>query len=207
MKVLHVVQGYFPAIGGTERLIQLVSERLVKNHGDEVTVFTTPAYNCELFWRRDQPSLPVGVEEINGVTVKRFPVFNRLNRLRGFLSDITTRYKLPYNDRFRTLLGGPLVPGMTKAIADFGADVVAIGPGLDPRGLDSGRRRSSWGLRGSDDPTCEPRSRCSSPAAPLAAATLRTPASRTNRASARTPAASVSAPCSSFRAGRVPAEA
>jgi glycosyltransferase involved in cell wall biosynthesis len=124
MKVLHVVQGYFPAIGGTERVIQLISERLVSSHGDDVTVYTTPAYNCELFWRTDQPSLPVGVEEINGVTVRRFPVFNRLNTVRRRLSDITSRFKLPYNDRFRALLNGPLVPGMTKAIAASGADVI-----------------------------------------------------------------------------------
>jgi glycosyltransferase involved in cell wall biosynthesis len=125
MKVLHVVQGYFPAIGGTERLIQMVSEKLVANHGDEVTVFTTPAYNCELFWRTDQPSLPVGEETIRGVRVRRYPVCNRLNRLRRKLSDFTTRYKLPRSDYFRTLFGGPIIPGLTQEIARFKADMVA----------------------------------------------------------------------------------
>jgi glycosyltransferase involved in cell wall biosynthesis len=125
MKILHVVQGYFPAIGGTERVIQLVSEQFSSRFGDEVVVYTTPAYNCELFWRRDQPSLPIGEERINGVTVRRFPVFNRLNYLRRKLSDYSSKYKLPYNDRFRALLNGPIVPGMTRAIADSGADVIA----------------------------------------------------------------------------------
>ncbi|MHC4944364.1 MAG: glycosyltransferase family 4 protein [Planctomycetota bacterium] len=125
MKILHVVQGYYPAIGGTERVIQLVSEQFVSRYRDEVNVYTTPAYNCELFWRRDQPSLPIGVEEINGVTVRRFPVFNRLNYLRRKLSDYSSKYKLPYNDRFRALLNGPIVPGMTRAIAESGADLIA----------------------------------------------------------------------------------
>ena len=35
MKILHVVQGYFPAIGGTERLVQLISERLVKKSNQD----------------------------------------------------------------------------------------------------------------------------------------------------------------------------
>ncbi|MFH1999766.1 MAG: glycosyltransferase family 4 protein [Planctomycetota bacterium] len=125
MNVLHVVQGYFPAIGGTERVIQLVSERLVADYGDKVTVYTTPAYNCELFWRRDQPSLPIGVEVRDGVTIRRFPLFNRLNYLRRKLSDYATKYKLPYNDRCRALLNGPLIPGLTQAIAESGADVIA----------------------------------------------------------------------------------
>lgn len=125
MKILHVVQGYTPAIGGTERLIQKVSEKLAARHGDEVTVYTTNAYNCELFWRRDQPELPVGVEQINGVTVRRFPVFNRFNELRRLLAGGSYQFKLPYNDWFRAFYNGPLIPGMTRAIANAGADVIA----------------------------------------------------------------------------------
>lgn len=125
MKILHVVQGYFPAIGGTERLIQKVSENLAGFHGDDVTVFTTTAYNLELFWRRDQPQLPAGAETINGVTVRRFPVFNRFNELRRLLAGVSYRLGLPFNDRLRALYNGPIIPGMTRAIATAGADVVA----------------------------------------------------------------------------------
>jgi glycosyltransferase involved in cell wall biosynthesis len=125
MKILHVVQGYMPAIGGTERLMQKASEKFVERHGDDVTVFTTNAYNCELFWRRDQPQLPTGVEAINGVTVRRFPVFNRLNRLRQLLAGGSYQLGLPYNDWLRALYNGPLIPEMTRAVANAGADVVA----------------------------------------------------------------------------------
>lgn len=125
MNILHVVQGYTPAIGGTERLIQRVSEKLVERYGDAVTVYTTTAYNCELFWRRDQPQLPAGLETINGVSVRRFPVFNRFNRLRWFLAGGAYKFGLPFNDWFRAFYNGPLIPGMTAAIARSGADLVA----------------------------------------------------------------------------------
>jgi glycosyltransferase involved in cell wall biosynthesis len=125
MKILHVVQGYLPALGGTERLIQKVSENLVARHGDQVTVFTTTAYNCELFWRRDQPQLPAGIEVINGVTVRRFPVFNRFNEVRRLLAGAAYRFKLPYNDWLRAFYNGPLIPGMSTAVARSGAAIVA----------------------------------------------------------------------------------
>jgi len=125
MRILHVVQGYFPAIGGTERLIQKVSEQLVARYQDEVTVYTTTAYNCELFCRRDQPELPSGTEIINGVTIHRFPVFNRFNRLRRLLAGGAYFLRLPYNDWVRTWYNGPIVPGMTEAISRSGAEVIA----------------------------------------------------------------------------------
>lgn len=125
MKILHVVQGYTPAIGGTERVIQKLSEKLVSRHGDDVTVYTTTAYNLELFWRRDQPELPAGATTINGVRVHRFRVFNRLNGLRRLLAGASYRLGLPYSDWLRALYNGPLIPGMTGRIARSGADVIA----------------------------------------------------------------------------------
>jgi glycosyltransferase involved in cell wall biosynthesis len=125
MQILHVVQGYTPAIGGTERLIQKVSEKLVERHSDQVTVYTTIGYNCEIFWRRDQPSLPVGTTLINGVTVRRFSVFNYFNRLRLLLAGSAYRLHWPLNDYFRAWNFGPIIPSMPRAIARAGADVVA----------------------------------------------------------------------------------
>lgn len=124
MKILHVVQGYTPAVGGTERVIQSISEKLVSNFQDDVTVFAPNGYNCELFWRRDQPELPIGVETINGVTVRRFGVFNRFNEVRRLAAGGTYKFNLPFNDWFRALYNGPLIPGMTREIAQFDADVV-----------------------------------------------------------------------------------
>lgn len=125
MKVLHVVHGYWPATGGSQWLIKNLSERLARDYGDEVTVFTTVAYSNTLFWRRDQPAMPAGVESIDGVTVRRFPVINRMGRLRFYLSGAARRLRLPGSDWLLALYNGPLVRGMSAAIARSGADVVS----------------------------------------------------------------------------------
>ncbi|MGC9083181.1 MAG: glycosyltransferase family 4 protein [Anaerolineae bacterium] len=124
MRILHVVHGYPPSVGGSQLLVQHLSEQLVTRYGDRVTVFTTTARNVEMFWNPREPALPAGTEVINGVTVRRFPVFNRLNTLRRIAAAVGYRLHLPYNDWFRTIQQGPLVPGMTRAIASSGADVI-----------------------------------------------------------------------------------
>ena len=61
MKILHLVQGYFPAVGGTEWLMQQISEELVRQFGDEVTVFTTNCLSGEGFLILACPAfLPAG---------------------------------------------------------------------------------------------------------------------------------------------------
>ena len=124
MKILHVVQAYHPAIGGSEWLTKNLSEHLVSRYGDEVTVFTTNAYKPEVFWRTKGPLMPPGVEKINGVTVRRFRVLNGLQLLRMLLAHGARRLNLPYNDWLRTIQTGPLIFDMTKAIANSSADVV-----------------------------------------------------------------------------------
>jgi glycosyltransferase involved in cell wall biosynthesis len=121
MKILHVTQGYHPAIGGTELLIQKVSEELVRQFGDQVTVFTTNCYSGDAFYTPHLPRLPVGWEQINGVRVRRFPVYSRLSRLfRPFRPSLRKSF-FPGSQYFRTLFNGPIIPGLSGAIrqADF----------------------------------------------------------------------------------------
>jgi glycosyltransferase involved in cell wall biosynthesis len=73
VKVLHVIQRYWPYVGGSERYFQEVSERLAAD-GHEVTVYTTTAYDLEFFWQPGRRRLPAGTERLHGVTVTRFPV-------------------------------------------------------------------------------------------------------------------------------------
>ena len=124
MKILHAVQAYHPAIGGSEWLTRNLSEQLVARYGDEVTVFTTNVYKPEAFWRTKGPLMPSGVEEINGVTVHRFEVFNGLQLLRRLLAQGSRRLNLAYNDWLRTIQTGPLIFDMTQAIANSDAEVV-----------------------------------------------------------------------------------
>ena len=125
MKILHVTQGYTPGRGGTEWMIQRVSEELVRQFGDEVTVFTTNCYSGEAFFTPHLPRLPVGWETINGVRVRRFPVLSHASQwLRG-PQMIANRLKLPGNQYLRAWSGGPLIPGLRRAIAETPADIVS----------------------------------------------------------------------------------
>ena len=69
MKLACVVHRFGADIaGGSEGHCRLVAEHLAASH--EVTVLTTCAKNY-VSWRND---LPPGVEQVNGITVRRFPV-------------------------------------------------------------------------------------------------------------------------------------
>ena len=125
MKILHVVQGYPPAVGGTENLFHHISERLVQQYGDEVTVFTANGYNAEAFYSPRQPLLPPGRETINGVRVRRFPVLNWLGPVLRYAQQGAYWLRLPFNQYLRTLYGGPILPGLKRAIGNFDGDVVA----------------------------------------------------------------------------------
>lgn len=145
MKILHVVHGYPPSMGGSQWLIKNLSEQLVTRYHDEVTVFTTVAYNTEYFWGADKTAMEAGTETINGVTVRRFPVFNRLNFARRLLASLFYRLRLPYNDWFRTLETGPIIFGLQKAVAESQADVVlaATFPLLHMYDMQAGSRRAA----------------------------------------------------------------
>ncbi|CAN5602852.1 glycosyltransferase family 4 protein [soil metagenome] len=124
MKILHVVHAYPPSLGGSQTLTAQLAEHLVANYGDQVTVFTSVARNIDYFWSGDHQALPAGIEQSNGVTVRRFPVVKRLNKLRWFLSGVAYRLHLPYNDRLRTWQTGPFMRGLRPAIAQSQADVI-----------------------------------------------------------------------------------
>ena len=73
MRILHVIQRYWPYVGGSERQFQEFSERLVRD-GHDVTVFTTDAWDLDHFWSRHRQRIAVPVEEHGGVTIRRFAV-------------------------------------------------------------------------------------------------------------------------------------
>lgn len=124
MKILHVLHAYPPAIGGVQQLFQNVSERLVRDFEDQVTVYTTTAYQNTLFWDPDQPALPAGEEMRAGVRVRRFPVWNRWPGLRLNAARVAHKLRLPGEDWLRGLYFGPIVPGLARAVAATEADVV-----------------------------------------------------------------------------------
>lgn len=125
MQVLHLVHGYPPAIGGTEFLFQRISEQLVSQYGDQVTVFTTNAYNTDLFVNPDMVAIPPRENEMaGGVKIHRFPVNNRIAPRIVDLQKRAFDSQWPFNDVLRTLYHGPISWPMFAAVRDAQADVL-----------------------------------------------------------------------------------
>lgn len=124
MKILHVVHGYYPVIGGTEWLLQNMSEQLAARHQDDVTVFTGAVTKPSYYWCEEGGPMPVGIETINGVIVRRFPFSKRFQFIRMVMARGFYRLKLPYHDWARTYQLGPTMPQLPNAVAQSGADIL-----------------------------------------------------------------------------------
>lgn len=125
MNLLHLCHGYYPALGGTEHLIREVSERLVHDFGDDVTVLTPNTRSIEAFTGRRSERLPVGVEWINGVRVRRFPVTTWPARPLYLLQGASFVLRLPGNDWLRTFYNGPISRPFWQAARSQQADLIA----------------------------------------------------------------------------------
>jgi glycosyltransferase involved in cell wall biosynthesis len=73
MRVLHIIQRYWPAVGGAESHLREISTRLVAD-GHQVTVATTDALEYEYFWDLRRRHIAETVSEHEGVRILRFPV-------------------------------------------------------------------------------------------------------------------------------------
>jgi glycosyltransferase involved in cell wall biosynthesis len=118
VKLAVVVQRYGPAVnGGAELHARYIAERLAR-HGD-VEVLTTCAVDY-VTWRND---LEPGVENINGVPVRRFPVKHERDPLAfGRLSDRVFEQTHAIVDELDWLdAEGPATPALVKYIGTHAA--------------------------------------------------------------------------------------
>ena len=74
MRILHIIQRYYPYTGGSEIYFQELSEGLAAD-GHEVTVLTTDAWDLEHFWAPNRRHIEERATTHNGVRVLRFPVW------------------------------------------------------------------------------------------------------------------------------------
>jgi glycosyltransferase involved in cell wall biosynthesis len=125
IRLLQLVHGYPPAVGGVELSIRDLCEHLVAEHGFEVTVLTTNAYTVSNFIDGTLPTIPIASEEVqNGVRVLRFPVQTTWSPILRYGQRVAYRLRLPGNDRLRTWWNGPISPGLFQATRTLDADVV-----------------------------------------------------------------------------------
>ncbi len=73
MRILHIIQRYWPAQGGAETHFAELSRRLAAD-GHDVTVLTTDALDFELFWEPGRRRIAAREDSWQGVRILRFPV-------------------------------------------------------------------------------------------------------------------------------------
>jgi len=127
MRILHVSQMYYPAVGGNEIHIKELSEKLVEL-GEDVTVFTSNAlYNSQFRFKSKKIDL-LPRENIREVNIRRFAINYRLQWfLFRFIPQIRGGYRLIniiFKDALDLLSGGPFVPKMIWEIIRFKPDLV-----------------------------------------------------------------------------------
>ncbi|MGE3818371.1 MAG: glycosyltransferase family 4 protein [Isosphaeraceae bacterium] len=123
MKVLHLIQNYHPSVGGSQHLFKNLSERLVADHGDEVTVFTSDALRSP--HARDPGRVAVREEWVRGVRVRRFRFSRAVVKASWFLLRSTRWAPRGFRQYLGSLRLGPVSAGMLWAVIQSDADVIA----------------------------------------------------------------------------------
>ena len=72
MRILHVIQRYWPAVGGAETYFGEISARLAAE-GHQVTVAATDALDLDYFWDRRRRHISQRLDQHAGVRILRFP--------------------------------------------------------------------------------------------------------------------------------------
>lgn len=121
MRFVLINHRYYPFLGGSERNVQEIAERLAVE-GHRVRVVTTNAFDLEYFWdRRRRPIAAPARDSINGVDVERVAlrhlpagplIFMGGRRLMGELS----RLPLPAFPYEQVAVRQPWLPGLASAI-------------------------------------------------------------------------------------------
>src|SRR5271165_316686 len=124
MHAVFVLPRFFPYKGGYENSMLAIAKCLV-TRGHRMTVYTTTAEDLESLWLPGFKTYPAGELNVDGVTIRRFPVsYNKL-ALRA------TRFAglLPYW-RWKAQFWRPgfHVPGLRAALHAAPADVFHVGP-------------------------------------------------------------------------------
>lgn len=122
MKIVHVCHLYYPSKGGIQTYFKNVSERLVRDYGDEVTVVTTNSYFGpeKTYFKKIEPS----EEIINGVTVKRFSYTRWHIKPLRFIIKLFRKFNITVPETLIMFLNGPYSPTMFRYLKHVNADAV-----------------------------------------------------------------------------------
>ncbi len=125
MKILFVVQNYFPSVGGTQIFFQNFAEKCIAVYNDEATVFTTNSYYGPE--KKYFKKISKTIENINGVSICRFAFI----RFHLYFSVLIKKVFLKGFKRipewYLKYLNGPWSPSLARAINKSDADVIMAG--------------------------------------------------------------------------------
>lgn len=122
MKIVHVSHLYHPSSGGVQFFFKNVSERLVKNYGDDVTVVTTNSYfgpERKIF-KKIEPAREV----INGVKVIRFPYRRWHIKPYAFIYKVLAKLSVKKPQSMVLMSNGPYSTAMKKYLMQVQADAI-----------------------------------------------------------------------------------
>ncbi|MGB3713439.1 MAG: glycosyltransferase family 4 protein [Candidatus Promineifilaceae bacterium] len=123
MRILHLIQRYYPARGGAEKHLEQISNYLAAE-GHEVTVVTTDSLDFELFWDLKRRRIARLTDTHHGVNILRFPVrhlpasqlsYPGLRRLLSFMSRAAF---VPVEGMMRVARYTPWVPDLWRWIRE-----------------------------------------------------------------------------------------
>ena len=125
MKIVHISHLYHPSQGGVQFFFKNISERLVKDYGDDVTVITTDSmYGPE---RKIYKNAGPKHETINGVKVIRFPFERWHIKPHSFLSKVFRKLSLNMPEQFSLKAYGPYSSSMKKYLMHDVPDEIESG--------------------------------------------------------------------------------
>lgn len=122
MKILHISHLYHPSKGGVQTWFKNVSERLVRDYGDEVTVITTDSlFGPE---RRLYQKAGPAEEIVKGVKVRRFSYRRWHLKYSSLFFRVLRKLTINPSDEFRVKAIGPYSKPMWEFLMSAKADAI-----------------------------------------------------------------------------------
>lgn len=122
MKILYVVQNYYPSIGGTQILFQNLAERSKDYYNDEAVVYTTNSYIGPD--KKEFLKIEKNQETINGIQVFRFPFIKFHYWLSSKIILFLKVANITVPQIIQRYRSGPWSPSLQNAINETDADVI-----------------------------------------------------------------------------------
>jgi glycosyltransferase involved in cell wall biosynthesis len=122
LKILQLAQCYPPSVGGMQSYVANFCTRLATDHGHEVSVWTTDAWDNPA--SPDTRRITTRRERLDGVDVERFGYVTAHRPVTRAASRAAKRLRMPGVTTANLITRGPLAPRMAYGVLRSDADVI-----------------------------------------------------------------------------------